>query len=194
MFEIGLQKNRSLDNFSLEAYLDERDRDGEPGNQELDSVQAVTMEICGRLHDLKVVEFVVRGFGQYPWAVDVWYDLSMMLEEVPALFECIDNNGPDAFTLNYAAQGTERSLIFTIEGDRVEIICESRTDWQPDPRVEISDLKTLDEMFSRLLLTLVSETGRYFPDLIENRYFKEWRRLPPLKKRLENLARTEDYL
>lgn len=185
MFEIGLQVTHILDSFSLDNYLAKRLQSREEATlHDFDCILGLTTEICGRLQDLNIVEFIVRGFGPDPWKVDVWYDLPTIVEQIPGILEWIDNDNREVFELDFFAQGTERSLLLTVKDGQVEIECESRIDWHPDPKIEMSDLAVVDQMFSQVLTTFVSESKRYFPDLIESAYFAEWRQIPPIKRRL----------
>jgi hypothetical protein len=50
---------------------------------ELDNITSVLIDICDALAEEASVHFLVGGFGQDPWPVDVRMDLPVVIEQVP---------------------------------------------------------------------------------------------------------------
>ncbi len=90
------------------------------------------MEVCEFLGDTGYA-FRISGFGQAEWPVDVWYDLSTLVEQLPDALAALRRGEPAEIDLY--GQGVERTLIFEPAGDVVSITCSSRTRWQPEPAV-----------------------------------------------------------
>jgi hypothetical protein len=117
--------------------------------------------------------FHVSGFGQASWPVDVAYDLSAVVEELPRVIRAL-SNGTDT-DLDFYTQGIERELAFQVSGEVTRITCESHTKWVPDP-AEI-EMKTHD------LIAMLQELARSFgtavaigaPGLENLSPFNSWR-------------------
>lgn len=117
--------------------------------------------------------FHVSGFGQASWPVDVSYDLSAVMEELPRVLRAL-TNGADT-DLDFYTQGIERELTFQVSGEVTRITCESHTKWVPDP-AEI-EMKTND------LIAMLQELARGFggavaiaaPSLENLSPFNAWR-------------------
>lgn len=117
--------------------------------------------------------FHVSGFGLASWPVDVSYDLSAVMEQLPAVIRSLAA-GADT-ELDFFSQGIERTLAFHPAGGVCRIVCESRTSWVPDP-AEI-EMKTND------LIVMLQELARGFgeavavaaPSLTNLSPFNAWR-------------------
>ena len=48
--------------------------------EELDDVRSIISDVCEALADTTSADFIVSGFGQKRWPVDVWADLPTFLE------------------------------------------------------------------------------------------------------------------
>jgi hypothetical protein len=88
--------------------------------------------------------FLVGGFGQPVWPVDVGYDLSSLIEQLPGLLK--DLRAGNEGEVSFYGQGIERTLSFERRGHQVRIQCRSGTDWVPDPDIEVLDMDDLVEI------------------------------------------------
>lgn len=105
--------------------------------------ESLVMDLCDILGDTDCV-FRISGFGQAEWPVDVWYDLSTLVEQLPDALAALRSGEPAEIDLY--GQGVERALAFEPAGDVVSIICSSRTSWQPVPDVETQALGDVTAM------------------------------------------------
>jgi len=100
--------------------------------------------------------FHVAGFGLASWPVDVSYDLSAVMEQLPEVIKALAE-GEDT-ELDFYPPGIERTLKFRPSGDACRIRCESRMSWVPDP-AEI-EMKTGD------LVAMLRELTRVFNEAV----------------------------
>jgi hypothetical protein len=84
--------------------------------------------------------FHVEGFGSDDWRLDVSYDLSAVMEQLPGVIRAL-MVGADV-ELDFYSQGIERTLEFHPDGEICRISCVSRTSWTPSP--EEIEMKTQD--------------------------------------------------
>jgi hypothetical protein len=108
----------------------------------------LAMEACATLEGLGY-QFSIGGFGSPDWGSDVGYDMSNLLEQLPALVAGL--NGIGEGEIDFYAQGLERTVEFTRHGDSIRMSCTSRTQWRPDPETETSTADALDRMFTDFL-------------------------------------------
>lgn len=111
-------------------------------------------------------DFTMRGFGSDDWQVDVAYDLSTLVEQLPDLVENLDTQRVGEVDLY--GPGIERTLYFDPSGSEVAITCASWTSWTPDPLTESLDRNELQAMIDRLLSTFSSSlkaTGSPLADI-----------------------------
>lgn len=107
-----------------------------------DDVRSILIDICQALGSES--EFVVSGFGQERWPVDVKTDLSVFLEQLPSALRAV-SEGVMA-DIDFYEQGIERSITLEPRGHSYLAICRSRTNWKPDPAVEQLPGEELEEM------------------------------------------------
>ncbi|WP_367125961.1 hypothetical protein [Streptomyces phytohabitans] len=100
------------------------------------------MEICALLSETDCT-FQVRGFGAH-WPVDVRYDLSTVMEQLPDLISAIRNGSVGH--LDFYGQGLERVLDFSPVDRRTIITCVSGTDFEPPLERENLDTESLVAM------------------------------------------------
>lgn len=94
--------------------------------------------------------FHMSGFGVDSWAMNVGYDMSSLVEQLPELLSGV--RGGEFVEVDLYSQGIECMLKFFPDGKMVRIECESRTEWTPDPRVESLEQCSLEDMISRLAI------------------------------------------
>ncbi len=125
--------------------------------------------LCEYLSELQCVNFVVSGFGQAKWPVDVLTDLAVVLEQLPSVLPEIERENYH-FTLEFYEQGLERYLYFSEAAPWVRIDCLSLTEWTPTPstlyleKVVIKDMlinlqNSFEELVNRLELNQVNSPG-----------------------------------
>jgi hypothetical protein len=141
---------------------------GVPDDRDYDSL---VMASCDALGETDAA-FHVHGFGQSPWPVDVAYDLSTFVEQLPNLEENVRAGRPSA--VDFYGQGIERKLTFEPLGLVVAVRCTSRVPWTPVPDIEIIERRRLVDLlvgvrgaFARSLLIVA-------PDIAALRPFSEW--------------------
>jgi hypothetical protein len=99
-------------------------------DDELDDITSVLHDACEILSESKHVRFVVHGFSEEAWRVDVWLHLSVLLEQLPTAIARL--RAAEPCTIDFYEQGTERRLDLSGAGDIVEVTCVSRhARWQP---------------------------------------------------------------
>jgi hypothetical protein len=124
--------------------LPQNELGGRRYSEELDDALSVICDICDVIHDADLVDFVVSGFGQDAWPVDVRTDLAVVLGQIPDAISAIKHDEP--FDLDFFEQGVERYLKFLPCENRYTIQCTSLTDWLPNPpdgEMSKSDVKDL---------------------------------------------------
>lgn len=139
-------------------------------DEELDDVRSVLSDLCEAIED--EAEFIVEGFGQSSWPVDVFTDLPVFLEQLPALIHAIEMSA--SACIDFYEQGIERRIDLTFGGKQYACRCSSQSDWQPEPEVEYLDKEILLEMlvrFEKQFLRIVSIVA---PELSANPWLKSW--------------------
>ncbi|MFC8176790.1 hypothetical protein [Streptomyces sp. NPDC057325] len=136
----------------------------EPG----DDYETLVMEACSALSDAGGSRFHIGGFGSDDWPLDVAYDLSAFMEQLPSLLVGVRNRCE--VEVDLYSQGIERTLAFRPSGDLVVIHCDSRTSWVPSPEREsiarselVAMLSKLAEDFARGLKAINSELSEVAP-------------------------------
>ncbi|MCK7621694.1 hypothetical protein MUU72_00860 [Streptomyces sp. RS10V-4] len=136
----------------------------EPG----DDYETLVMEACSVLSDAGGSTFHIGGFGSDEWPLDVAYDLSAFMEQLPSLLVGVRDRRE--VEVDLYSQGIERTLTFRPSGDLVVIHCDSRTKWVPSPEREsvarselVAMLSKLAEDFARGLKAINSELSEVAP-------------------------------
>ncbi|MBQ0989361.1 hypothetical protein KBX08_04555 [Micromonospora sp. H61] len=140
------------------------------GPSELD-YESVVMELCSRLAETDCV-FRMAGFGQEQWPVDIRYDLSTLIEQLPELLNGLRSNGP--VEVDLYGQGVERTLSFVVAGDRVTATCASRTGWIPNPDVEEIELAELLAMIEAVAFEFAKFLRMVWPQCAKMAPFADW--------------------
>jgi hypothetical protein len=119
----------------------------EETDEQAEGFISLIIDACALLAETDC-RFVVSGFGDDAWPVDVDYDLSTVIQQLPDLLASL-RAGEDA-NLDLFEQGIQRLLEFSSTRPRVEIRCYSGTEWKPEPAIEHAGISELEEMFIRL--------------------------------------------
>ncbi|BCB78383.1 hypothetical protein GCM10022251_30330 [Phytohabitans flavus] len=133
--------------------------------------ESVVMELCSRLAETDCV-FRMAGFGQEQWPVDIRYDLSTLIEQLPDLLNGLRSNG--SVEVDLYGQGVERTLSFVVNGDRVTAACASRTGWMPNPDVEEIDLAELLAMIESVAFEFAKFMRMVWPQCAKTAPFVDW--------------------
>lgn len=137
---------------------------------ELDDITSILSDVCGRLE--KDCEFVVSGFGQKRWPVDVGTDLAVFLEQLPELIRAIESDS--AGEMDFYEQGIEKKLTFTPLGNRYDVTCTNLTTSTPNPECEQVDRKALLNMLSAVRDTFLQLLNRLAPSLVKHPFVLAW--------------------
>jgi hypothetical protein len=140
------------------------------GPSDLD-YESIVMELCSRLAETDCV-FSMAGFGQEQWPVDIRYDLSTLIEQLPELLSALRSNG--SVEVDLYGQGVERTLSFVVVGDRVTATCASRTGWIPNPDVEEIDLAELLAMIESVAFEFAKFMRMVWPQCAKAAPFVDW--------------------
>lgn len=129
-----------------------------------DDVRSILVDVCRAIGSRG--QFIISGFGDNRWPVDVCTDLPIFLEQLPSVLRAFNEGA--AIDIDFYEQGVERSISFEAIGDQYLAKCTSRTDWQPCPATEEIDRHELEEMFltareefMRALRGMSSELARH---------------------------------
>lgn len=135
--------------------------------------ESVVMDLCSVLAEADC-SFGIAGFGQAKWPVDVRYDLSTLVEQLPETLSRI--KARESAEIDLYGQGTERTLAFSfgVGGDWVTVTCLSRTGWIPVPaQVELEYSKLL-EMLESVAFEFAKSLRLVWPQCVELAPFSEW--------------------
>jgi hypothetical protein len=117
-----------------------------------DHIMSLVDDLCAAMEKADV-RFVVSGFGQDGWPVDVSTDLAVVIVQVPGVLDALRRRAP--CELGFYEQGVERTLYLTPTASHVEIVCASATLWQPSPAIVRMRYSELARMLTGLLARFV---------------------------------------
>ncbi|GAB2613759.1 hypothetical protein [Kribbella endophytica] len=132
------------------------------------------MKACEDVSARTTCRFVLGGFGKADWALDLGYDLSTFVEELPDLASAV--RAAEEFELNLYGQGVEQILRFQPDGAQVVITCVSGTNWIPDPATETIALPVLDNMLTQLAKDFATALQHADSHVADREPFVSWRR------------------
>jgi len=133
--------------------------------------ESVVMDLCSVLAETNCA-FSIAGFGQAEWPVDVRYDLSTLVEQLPELLSNIRVRR--SAEIDLYGQGIERTLRFDVEGDRIVATCVSRTGWTPSPAKEELDYSELLEMLDSVAFEFAKFLRLVWPQCAGMVPFVDW--------------------
>ena len=116
---------------------------------------------------------MVGGFGDASWPVDVQYDLSIVLQQLPEVIGSLRASRPT--TLGFYGQGVERMVDISPIGGDLDLACRSGTDWQPQPREERVSPIELESMLVRLASSFASAVSVVSPGFGRSSPLPAWR-------------------
>jgi len=141
-------------------------------DSKLNDITSVLSGICDALADHGSTRFIVGGFGQDQWPVDVRTDLAVAVEQVPNALNAV-RRGVSA-SLDFYEQGVQRLLTMEPTGAQVVLECQSGTSWQPNPGVVTMNRDDLVGLLSAFLRQFVEQAGQRCPELVHHVSFREW--------------------
>jgi hypothetical protein len=147
--------------------------DSSEGRDAPEDFTSLIIDGCSLLEEAGC-RFLVSGFGQGSWPVDVRYDLSTVMEQLVDVLA--DLRAEKESELDFYGQGIERVLDFFPGPDGVRIRCRSGTAWEPNPTVEHASTEDLQRMFVRLAVDFAEALALVSPDLARVPPIPAWRR------------------
>ncbi len=129
--------------------------------------------ICDELEECGCVRFLVGGFGQEAWPVDVRTDLLTVVEQLPQVVDALTKEAAQ-FELDFYEQGLQRRLNFERTGADTTITCTSATEWDPSPDQEHMSIDSLVDIMRSLRSAFVDLAGRRCPEVAQNDLFSQW--------------------
>lgn len=133
--------------------------------------ESLVMDACELLSEAGC-DFHVEGFGQKDWPVDVSYDLSTVMEQLPAAIAALQHG--ESAVIDFYGQGVERGLTFEPVGDLVAVRCSSRTNWTPNPDREQASPREVTTLLEGLAGDFKIALERTCPSLALIEPFKHW--------------------
>lgn len=140
-----------------------------------DDVRSILIDICEILEP--TTDFLISGFGQNRWPVDVRTDLPVFLEQLPLALRAVSEGS--STDIDFYEQGIERSIALTPAGDRYLATCSSWTNWQPNPAVETIDRWELEEMLLSVREVFMRALGETSTQLSRHPWILQWLRGSP---------------
>lgn len=142
-------------------------------NLDPEDYPSLVMEACESLAEAGC-RFRMGGFGQDDWGLDVGYDLSSVVEQLPDLLAAL-RAGTKA-ELDMYTQGVERSLVFDPRGNIVVIRCFSQTSWVPSPDEVVQERFEIVAMLEKLAQAFGEAIAIADPAIGRLRPFDLWRK------------------
>lgn len=105
----------------------------------------------------------VGGFGEADWGLDISYDLSTIVEQLPQVRADLKSGVETEFDLY--AQGVERTVVLIPDGDFLTSRCLSRTSWVPPIPEERNCLDRVQRMLENLAADFVRSVAIACPGL-----------------------------
>lgn len=137
------------------------------------SLLDIAIDGCEALSDAGCT-FIVEGFGTGRWPVDVWYDLSTIVGQLPDACFAVQNGVPAE--IDFFGQGLERSIQIEPVGKSIELHCDSRIEWQPDPSTIILPAEDFERMLIDLAKDFANALEIVRPGLASSDPMPAWRR------------------
>jgi hypothetical protein len=138
-----------------------------------DDLVSLAMDGCSLLAEAEC-QFIVSGFGDDRWPVDVAYDLSVVMEQLPDVLA--ELRAGRATPLDFYGQGVERVIDMSPDGPTVTLACRSGTDWVPQPTSLQMPLADLEQTLVRLASSFAGALNIASPGLAASEPLPAWRR------------------
>ncbi len=139
-----------------------------------DCFVGLVADVCEYADDNRIAVFTVSGFGEKHWPVDVWYDLSTIMEDMIKAASCIRNDSYD-FSIYFLGQGIQRRLVFSEnEGESVDVTCLSETSWEPNPNKISMEKEAVRQMVNNFLSNFFFLARAVVSSRIYAKFFSEY--------------------
>jgi hypothetical protein len=164
-----------LSDFQVQLHVPDVESESSfaPDPDDLDSETAALIEVCSALASIEGVEFIVSGFGQKRWPVDVETDLAVFLEQLPEVMSWL--RSPSGTTeIDFYEQGVERILYFFAVPGAVGIRCESKTQWRPNPSEIVMSREVVVTMLTDVRDNFIAAAKRFCPTISRDAMFRAW--------------------
>jgi len=137
-----------------------------------DNYTSIFSEVCDLLSDIDTVSFVVQGFGESKWRVDVWLDLQTILEQLPDLYVWTSEIYAGSFNLDFYEQGIERRLVMSHSGEDVIIygvpLHSMQPQWKPSVNPELLTRRELRVQVRELVTAFLKLARDVCPASVEH--------------------------
>lgn len=153
----------------LKAELNFRTRAYDPDE---DDVRSILMDVCRAIG--KQSQFVVSGFGQERWPVDVETDLAVFLEQLPDVLRAVHEGRTTS--IDFYEQGVERCIALDPSNREYLAVCTSWTLWKPDPATEKLPREELEKMLLTAREAFMRTLGDMAPELSRHPWILQWLR------------------
>jgi hypothetical protein len=140
--------------------------------EKLDDVRSILSDICEALADTSSADFIVSGFGQERWPVDVRTDFPVFLEQLPKALTSVELGS--SFSLDFYEQGIERVMHFERTGEEYSARCESQIEWKPQPAIETINRLELRKMLSDVRENLMQFLSLHAPRVAAHPWMRDW--------------------
>lgn len=136
-----------------------------------DDYESVAMDFCSFLSQTDC-HFKISGFGQDDWPVNISYDLSSVIEQLPEAITHLQQKS--CAEIDLYGQGVERRISFIPSYDLVEVRCTSGTKWTPAPEMETAPHGEVLGLLTGLSQEFKIAVQRGLPDLVARSPFATW--------------------
>jgi hypothetical protein len=127
---------------------------------------------AGQLLDAAGATFHAGGFGDEHWPVEVYPELSIVIEQLPGVLRAL--RAGEASKIDFYEQGIERSVEIVPNGDVVDLRCRCWMDWVPNPDSETMSRSDLLAMFETLSRAVAEAVTAIDPLLGSCRPLSDW--------------------
>jgi len=135
-----------------------------------DELQTVLAAACEGLQDVRAARFEVDGLDL--GVLDLWYDLLVIIDQIPSLLETLAEGEPSEARLVFSSQGKERIIRFSDAEGAVSVRSE-RYDGTVAARASTTKT-TLQEDLLRLGQTFVCLCTTHVPLIAAHPHFQEF--------------------
>ncbi|SMC28087.1 hypothetical protein SAMN02745857_03110 [Andreprevotia lacus DSM 23236] len=137
---------------------------------DLDDIRSMLVDVCRTIGTQG--DFLVSGFGEARWPLDVPTDLPVFLEQLPAVLSAV-RQGTGA-GLDFYEQGIERTISFTPMGKLYLATCTSWTAWQAAPASMTIARADLEQMLQNASDAFMHALQHMTPALARHAWVRQW--------------------
>jgi hypothetical protein len=138
---------------------------------DLDDARSILSDVCRALDARS--EFLLSGFGEQRWPVDVGTDLVVFLEQLPHALHLL--KAGQTAQIDFYEQGIQRIVEWVPTGTACVATCRSFGACGRDPVVETMVTGDVIDMSSTALATFIEMLSQMAPELVDHPWIVEWR-------------------